>query len=356
VGLPAVTGFDSITGTGIQATVDGHAVLVGTSRLLTGAGIDASACEPIVARLSAQGRTPILVAVDGRAAGVLAVADTVKPESAAAIAALARLNIEVVMITGDNARTGAAIAAEVGVPRVLAEVLPEHKASEIARLQAEGRRVGMVGDGINDAPALAQADVGLAIGTGTDVAIEAADITLISGSLTGVVTAIRLSRATMRNIRQNLFFALAYNSIGIPIAAGVLYPFVGIRLSPIIAAAAMALSSLSVVGNANRLRRWRPRPLPEAAPAKLTPQVQTSTSTDHAASVVQPREEVSMSHDNQPTASANAIDPVCGMTVAPDTAAASREVDRALYYFCSSHCAATFDADPDRYTSAPADK
>ncbi len=356
VNLPAVTGFDSITGKGIQATVDGHSLLVGTSRLLTGAGIDASACEPIVARLSAQGKTPILVAVDGRAAGVLAVADTVKPESTAAIIALTRLNIDVVMITGDNARTAGAIASEVGIPRVLAEVLPEHKAGEIARLQAEGRRVGMVGDGINDAPALAQADVGLAIGTGTDVAIEAADITLISGSLTGVVTAIRLSRSTMRNIRQNLFFALAYNSVGIPVAAGVLYPFVGIRLSPIIAAAAMALSSLSVVGNANRLRRWQPGPLPESTAAKVTPQVQTGANTADAAPSVHPHEEVSMSHDNQPTRSANAIDPVCGMTVAPDTAAASREVDGATYYFCSTQCAATFDADPDRYTPAAADK
>src|SRR3974390_629162 len=174
------------------------------------------------------------------------------------------------MTTGDNARTAAAIARQAGVSRVLAEVLPEHKAGEIRRLQAEGRTVGMVGDGINDAPALAAADVGLAIGTGTDVAIEAADITLISGSLTGVVTAVELSRATMRTIRQNLFFALAYNGIGIPVAAGVLYPAFGISLSPIIAAAAMAASSLSVVGNANRLRRYPPAP-PPAPGAAQTP-------------------------------------------------------------------------------------
>jgi len=185
------------------------------------------------------------------------------------------------MITGDNARTAAAIARQVGIRRVLAEVLPEHKADEIRRLQAEGRRVGMVGDGINDAPALAQADIGLAIGTGTDVAIEAADITLISGSLTGVVTAIRLSRATMRNIRQNLFFALVYNAIGVPVAAGVLYPFAGLRLSPVLAAAAMALSSLSVVGNANRLRRHHPAPLPSGHVIEVEPQVETGGQQHH---------------------------------------------------------------------------
>ena len=195
------------------------------------------------------------------------------------------------MLTGDNARTAAAIAGQTGVSRVLAEVLPGQKAGEIRRLQAEGRTVAMVGDGINDAPALAAADVGLAIGTGTDVAIEAADITLVSGSLAGVVTAISLSRATMRNIRQNLFFALAYNGIGIPVAAGILYPFFGIQLSPAIAAAAMALSSLSVVGNASRLRRYRPAPLPPAgqidAEPQFEPQVETPASAEpaYAASV-----------------------------------------------------------------------
>nr|BFE52515.1 copper-translocating P-type ATPase [Saccharothrix mutabilis subsp. capreolus] len=265
------SGFDSVTGGGVRATVDGRAVLVGTRKLLGDAGIDTGALDPIAADLAAQGKTPVLVAVDGRPAGVLAVADTVKDDSAAAIAALHRLGLDVVMITGDNPRTAAAIARQVGIRRVLAEVPPEHKADEIRRLQAEGRRVGMVGDGINDAPALARADIGLAIGTGTDVAIEAADITLISGSLAGVVTAIRLSRATMRNIRQNLFFALVYNAVGVPVAAGVLYPFLGLRLSPVLAAAAMALSSLSVVGNANRLRRHHPAPLATTRAAAVEP-------------------------------------------------------------------------------------
>ncbi len=191
--IPAAAGFGSVTGQGVRATADGHPVLVGSARLLAAAGIGTDDLEAAAAELSGQGKTPVLAAIDGEPAGVLAIADTVKDDSAAAIAALRRLGVQVVMLTGDSARTAAAIARQTGVSRVLAEVLPEHKAGEIRRLQAEGRKVGMTGDGINDAPALAAADVGLAIGTGTDVAIEAADITLISGSLTGVATAISLS-------------------------------------------------------------------------------------------------------------------------------------------------------------------
>ncbi|MFD0374974.1 heavy metal translocating P-type ATPase [Streptomyces sp. NPDC127112] len=354
---PAAAGFDSVTGQGVRATIGGRTVLVGTARLLQGADIATSALDPHAARLSAEGKTPVLAAIDGLPAGVLAVADTVKDDSAAAIAVLQRLGIDVVMLTGDNARTAAAIAAQVGIGRVLAEVLPEHKADEIRRLQREGRTVGMVGDGINDAPALAAADVGLAIGTGTDVAIEAADITLISGSLSGVVTAVRLSRATMRNIRQNLFFALVYNAIGVPLAAGALYPLWGIRLSPIIAAAAMALSSLSVVTNASRLRRWHPDPLPQARPTHVRPRVETATE--------QPAVETHPMADDlgTPTApghphpqgvphSREVVDVVCGMHLDPESAAEQRKTNRGTYSFCSAHCAAAFDTDPGRYTGS----
>ena len=248
--------FESVTGKGIKATVGGRSVLVGTSMLLSDEGVDAAAVDAEAARLEADGKTAMRAAVDDEVVGLVAVADTVKEDSAAAIAALRELRLETVMITGDNRRTAEAIARQVGIDRVLAEVLPEDKAVEVRRLQDQGKLVAMVGDGINDAPALAQADVGIAIGTGTDVAIEAADVTLVSGELRGAVTAIRLSRDTMRNIRQNLFFAFAYNTAGIPIAAGVLYPFVELQLSPIIAAMAMAMSSLSVVLNSNRLRGW----------------------------------------------------------------------------------------------------
>jgi P-type Cu+ transporter len=256
--LPEPQDFETVTGRGLRAAVEGRRVLVGTRRLLRESGIDPAPLEPDAERLEAERKTAILVALDDRPAGVVAVADTVKPGSAEAIAELRRAGLEVALITGDNRRTAEAIAREVGIYRVLAEVLPEDKAVEVRRLQDEGKLVAMAGDGINDAPALAQADVGVAIGTGTDVAIEAADVTLISGELRGVVTALDLSRATMRNIRENLAFAFGYNALGIPIAAGVLYPFFDLRLSPMIAAAAMAASSLSVVTNSNRLRRWRP--------------------------------------------------------------------------------------------------
>jgi Cu+-exporting ATPase len=247
--LATPTRFDAVTGRGVEATVDGRQLLLGNASLLQSRGVTVSADEQVAA-LAAQGKTPVLAAIDGRFAGILAVADPIKPESPAAIAALRRLGLEVVMITGDNRRTAEAVAKQTGIDRVLAEILPEGKAAEVQRLQAAGERVAMVGDGINDAPALAQADIGIAIGTGTDVAIEASDITLIRGDLNGVVSAIALSRATIRTIRQNLFWAFIYNVIGIPVAA------LGI-LSPIIASAAMSLSSVSVVANSLRLRRFR---------------------------------------------------------------------------------------------------
>jgi Cu+-exporting ATPase len=250
--------FSAVPGHGIEARVDGYQVVLGTLKLMADRGIAAGPAESRLESLAEQGKTAMVVAVDGELAGVVAVADTLKDDSTEAIARLHRLGLEVVMLTGDNHRTAQAIAGMVGIDRVLAEVLPDEKATQIKLLQAEGKVVAMVGDGINDAPALAQADVGLAMGTGTDVAMESGDITLVKGSLTGVATAIELSQATMRNIHQNLVGAFAYNTLGIPIAAGLLYPAFGILLSPLIAGAAMAFSSVTVVTNANRLRRFKP--------------------------------------------------------------------------------------------------
>ncbi len=256
--LSDVQTFDAIPGHGVTATVDGRRVLIGNLKLMNREGIALGGLEEKSRTLADDGKTPMYVAIDGNAAGIIAVADTVKDDSKAAIAAMKKMGLEVVMITGDNERTAKAIARQVGVERVLAEVLPQDKAFNVQKLQLEGKKVAMVGDGINDAPALAQADIGLAIGTGTDVAIEASDITLIKGSLMGVVTAIQLSRATMRNVYQNLVGAFIYNSAGLPIALGVLYPFFGLLLSPLLAALAMSFSSVTVIGNANRLKSWKP--------------------------------------------------------------------------------------------------
>jgi Cu+-exporting ATPase len=336
IALGEASGFDSVTGQGVRATVDGHEVVVGRKELLADAGADPRTLEETAGSLASGGKTAIYAAVDGRPAGVVAVADTIKEDSPSAVGALRDLGLEVVMITGDNSRTAEAVARQVGIERVLAEVLPQDKALEVRRLQDEGKLVAMVGDGINDAPALAQSDVGIAIGTGTDVAIEAADVTLISGDLRGVVSALALSRATMRNIRQNLFFAFIYNSIGIPIAAGILYPFIGVVLNPMIAAAAMAASSLSVVTNANRLRGFTgpaiaggARPVTGAVRVEVGERASTR------------REDLM----------ATVKDPVCGMEIDPATAAASEEYGGTTYYFCAQGCHDSFVAEPERYAA-----
>jgi Cu+-exporting ATPase len=255
--LLAPKSFQAIAGQGIEATVDSKEILLGNVKLMEERKVHLNGLSEKAEQLSSEGKTPMFLAVGGKAAGIIAVADTLKENSKEAVEALRRMGLEVVMLTGDNERTARAIARQIGIDRVLAEVLPEMKAEEVKRLQAEGKRVGMVGDGINDAPALAQANVGIAIGTGTDVAMESSDITLIGGDLRGVVTAIALSKATIRNIRQNLFWAFAYNTILIPVAAGVLFPFWGILLNPILAAGAMAFSSVTVVTNALRLRKFK---------------------------------------------------------------------------------------------------
>jgi P-type Cu+ transporter len=252
-----VSDFDSPTGKGALGTVEGRRVVLGSAKFLAEHGVDVSPLAEQADRLREDGATAIFAGVDGRPAGILAIADPVKASTPEALASLTAEGIRVVMLTGDNRTTAEAVARRLGIAEVEAEVLPEQKSAVVEKLKREGRVVAMAGDGVNDAPALAAADVGIAMGTGTDVAMESAGVTLLKGDLTGIVRARRLSQATMRNIRQNLFFAFIYNALGVPVAAGVLYPFFGIVLSPIIAAAAMALSSVSVIGNAIRLRTVR---------------------------------------------------------------------------------------------------
>ena len=255
--LAKVDGFESVSGKGVSGTVDGRKVALGNRAMMEAAGIDVSALEEMANTLREQGATTIFAAIDGAASGVVAVADPIKASALDAIRALKEAGVRVVMLTGDNRATAAAVGRKLGIAEIEAEVLPQDKGKIVERLRKEGRIVAMAGDGVNDAPALAAADVGIAMGTGTDVAIESAGVTLIGGDLRGVVAARKLSQATMRNIRQNLIFAFIYNAAGVPIAAGVLYPAFGLTLSPVLAAAAMALSSVSVVGNALRLRSFR---------------------------------------------------------------------------------------------------
>ncbi|WP_298674354.1 heavy metal translocating P-type ATPase, partial [uncultured Sphingomonas sp.] len=255
IAIPVVSDFDAPTGKGATGTVDGRMVTLGNAQIMRDNGIDLAAMEQTADALRRDGATAIFVGIDGRVAGVIAIADPIKTSTPDALAVLRGAGINVVMLTGDNRTTAEAVARKLGIDTVEAEVLPDQKSAVVERLKREGQVVAMAGDGVNDAPALAAADVGIAMGSGTDVAIESAGVTLLKGDLTGIVRARQLSRATMSNIRQNLFFAFIYNAAGVPVAAGLLYPFFGILLSPIIAAAAMALSSVSVVGNALRLNR-----------------------------------------------------------------------------------------------------
>ncbi|RBP99613.1 copper-translocating P-type ATPase [Bifidobacterium xylocopae] len=357
--------FESVSGAGVNVLIDRkglggegrEAVFVGNQSFLKSHGVALPTSDAALIRAqqwASQGKTTVFVSVDGRFAGVLAVADKVKPNSAKSIQALKDRRIETIMLTGDNEGTARAVGAEVGVSQVIPQIHPEDKAHIVKALQEQGHMVAMVGDGINDAPALAQADLGMAVGTGTDVAIESADITLVSGDLGSAVTAIDLSGAAMRNIHQNLWFAFGYNGLGIPIAAGVLYPFFGLLLNPMIAGAAMAFSSLSVVLNANRLRVSplkarsvrNPKPIDMEALRALVskPQPEPNPSPATAITTVDKGHQLKGSADM--AENTMVTDPVCGMSIDPKTAASSSEYEGKTYYFCSQGCADTFNADP----------
>ncbi len=329
--LPAASGFNAVPGQGVEAVIDNKNIVLGNLRLINEKKLSLNGLNEEAERLRNEGKTVMYLGSDGKVEGIIGLADTLKPDAAASVKALQDMGAEVVMVTGDNSRTAEAIAGEAGIDRVLAEVLPENKAEEVKKLQEQGRTVAMVGDGINDAPALAQADVGIAIGTGTDVAMETGDITLISGDLGGIATAISLSKHTVRTIKQNLFWAFAYNTVLIPVAAGVLYLAFhdggvpsGLHfilgdygfLNPILAAAAMAASSITVVSNSLRLKRYKPLKIKSSSGGKTM---------------------------------AKAIDPVCKMEIEESTAAATSEYKGKKYYFCAQGCKVAFDKEPEKY-------
>ncbi|MCJ2563164.1 MAG: heavy metal translocating P-type ATPase, partial [Candidatus Thermoplasmatota archaeon] len=319
--------FEAIPGMGVSVRASETDILLGNRRLMETKNVDTGAIEHQLRRLEGEGKTAVIVASNGTVIGTIAVADTLKDTSARAVQALKEKGIEVVMITGDNERTAKAMGRKLGIDSVLYEVLPQDKASEIARLQREGKKVGMVGDGINDAPALVQADVGIAIGGGTDVAIESGDIVLVRDDPLDVVASMELSSKTMSKIKQNLFWAFAYNTAGIPIAAGILYPTFGILLAPIIAAGAMAFSSVSVVTNSRLLKRY----VPEVKRLRVEQEVHEPPRPQ--------KEEVKQV----------AIDPICKMEVDPETAAGEYEYKGKKYYFCAVGCMNRFQQDPEKY-------
>ena len=320
IAIPTATNFESESGLGVQANVNGSKVLIGNSRFLEQNSIGISELESHAEMLESQAKTSVYVAKDGSAIALIAIADTLKPSSIQTVQELQREDIAVWMITGDKTRTANAIAQTLGIENVLSEVLPSEKANQVKSLQARGGIVAFVGDGVNDAPALAQADVGIALGSGTDVSVETGDIVLVRDDLTDVVSGIDLGRKTVSKIRQGFFWALIYNMILLPIAAGVFYPFTGIALRPEFAGLAMALSSVSVVSNALLLGRYKPR------------RFSLDTETTQVAS--------------EPTI---AVDPICKMDVETATATLVSEYNGKKYYFCNTYCKETFDANPEQY-------